>query len=119
MTNAALVLLSALGTYGAVWISDDYDPWRFVILTYGGIPLLAVYLTLEWLSPGWIRRFSPLRRTMIAGIAVAFATGFLPLVNAVTAEDSVVKRSFGDQPYVTSIRDFRRGGLGGLHRRRW
>jgi hypothetical protein len=116
--NLVLLILGAAGTYGAVWISDDYEAVRLSAFAFIGVPLAALFVILESYHPIWRRRYTKAWVSAIVVLSFVFSTGVLPLVNALTAEDQVVKRTFADAPFA-SMRDYRVGGLGQLFRQRW
>jgi hypothetical protein len=116
--NTTLAVLVAAGTFSTLWISDDFDPLRLACTAYVGIPVAALYSACEWLQPRWRQNWRRQRLAASALLVVIFSIACLPLLNAATATDAVVKRSFSEAPVVAN-KDYRRGGLGGLFRRRW
>lgn len=116
--NILLLVLGAIGTYGAVWISDDYEAARLTLFAFVGVPLTALFILLERYQPLWRRRYTRYWVLSIATLSFVFATGALALANALTADGAVYKRSFADAPFA-STRDYRVGGLGQPFRTRW
>ena len=116
--NLVLVVMAMAGTYGAVWVSDDFDAWRLGMFAFLGVPLAGLYILLECFHPKWRRRFYRYWISSILVLSFVFCTGLLPLINAMTAEDQILKRTFADAPFA-SMRDYKRGGFGQLFRVRW
>lgn len=118
--NALIVGSMSISLLGTLWISDDFDPYRFYLFAYGGVPFLTLYFALEWFYPAWQQQFTKTRLVMFTLFVTASLAGIVPLLNAVsTTEEAVVKRDFGEEQFSSTNRHYRRGGLGGLYRTRW
>lgn len=114
-----LALLLASGAYGALWVSDDFDEPRLALLVYGGLPLAFAYYALWALYPRWRQRWPRLRFGIAGALAlIAALAGHVPMVNALTADEGVVKRTVPAHEMAVQV-DARRGGLGMLFKTRW
>jgi len=118
VTELPLALYLIMGAIGALWVSDDFDHQRLVLMAYLGLPGAIFRYAALALRPGWQQRHPRTALSYIAGLVLIFSAGVVPFINAATAPRQMVKRTIElDSRLVT--RDERRGGLGWLFRTRW
>jgi hypothetical protein len=111
-----LLAVVLAGTAGALWIADDLDEIRFAfaLLGYAGVPAAVLYAGARILYPEWPAKRPRLAHGLVAGIGLIFLTGVAPLVNALTTDGKVLKRTVPIGLGVAT-RDVKRGGLGWLY----
>jgi hypothetical protein len=118
LTDAFVGLWAAVGVFGAAWISDDFDQERLTILAFFGIPSVALYFFLRLHDREFPHKWRRLYLGLTVWVGLSFLSGILPLLNAVTAEPAVIKRSVAEGTRVVE-KDVQRGGIGMLFRKRF
>lgn len=119
--SLAYTLIFLGGSWGAFWISDEFDQER--LWFYGGflIPVgLLLPFALYVYRGGWVQAAPVFRYGMIL-ILAGNLWGILLLVNAVSGDQPVMyTRLMESRAEQRSLRvAYRRGGLGLLYRLRW
>ncbi len=122
LTIFLLSLYCVLGTYGSLWISDEFDAFRQGFFAFLAIPLAFLFLFITTYFPQFWRRRRKLQRVHITIMMLAFAWGHVLLLNAVTGGRTerlhdVQQTDEEDKKPMLSMRA--RGGLGILYRARW
>jgi hypothetical protein len=113
LLDLAVGIFVALGVYGALWIADDLAEFRFVVLTYAGVPLAAIYLGLRLFG-------KKLRAWLLASLVLTFSPGYVALMNVLASGDHhVLKRTVPFGSHSVAERDVKRGALGMLYTTRW
>ncbi len=119
ITNqVSLAAWVALGLAGALWISDDMDEVRLVLLGYVGVPWAVLHFGFFLFRPQWPVLWPRLHWTSAIVCLGLFGFGVIPLTNALGGDGQTVKRSVMVDRHV-SVRDARIGGLGMIYRTRW
>jgi hypothetical protein len=119
LSDALLFGYVALGLYGGLWVLDDWTPERLVALSFAGVPWAVLHLAAGHFRPDWQSRWPRFRRFSLAVVLLLFAPGYALLVNALTADPGVVKRTVPFGGGDVAVRDVQRGGLGILYTTRW
>lgn len=115
-----LVMLSLYviaGFFGTVWIADEFDDERTLLVSYGGVPVAMLFYGLCLLSPGWWRERPRSLWVMVVWIVAMFGWGNVMLLNSLGGSQSEVV-DIESQQHTLDIA-FKRGGLGWLYRERF
>jgi len=112
------ILFICSGSYGATWVSDEFDSLRLSALAFVGVPLATAFLLLAHLAPGWQQRYATLYRLALVVIIAHFAWGNILLVNAFAADDGeqIVAANIGSDALDLPKK---KGGLGIYYETRW
>lgn len=117
VTDGLLSIWFVAGILGTVFIADDAEDFRFVVVGWLGVPAAIGYLAMRNFFKGWQRQKPRLWILSCVTLATIFAFGVVPLVNAATATGPFVKRTVARGSGIAVI-NTRRGGLGWLFRTR-
>jgi hypothetical protein len=117
-TDLALAVSVATGVAGALWVSDDYDALRFILLAFAGAPLAIGHVAIRWLYPEWLARRPRVYWTLVAAVGLSFLPANIGLLNALTSDGRTLKRTV-EQGLRVVTKDVKRGGLGVLFKTRW
>lgn len=113
-----LALYIAVGIYGVLWLTVDFDDFKIALITFLGLPLAIVYYALHFLYFGWEIKFPKYYRYYMASLALIFGLGHFLLINAYTTETPQFKRSVLINGKVMTL-SMKRGGLGVIYAERW
>ncbi len=113
-----LLVWCLVGLWGHLRYVDDSAPYRLICLSYGGIPLLVLTLSLQGFFPRLLRDRPRLCRILGILLIVTFAPGYLLIFNTLGQRAGLIKRTISVQGQI-AIRDVERGSLGILYTRRW
>ena len=109
--ECVLAAFAALGIFGALVISDDFDRFRWMALGYVGMPLAILYGSARILFPLWTTRSPRLGLAVVTTLFILFSTGVVPLANALGSDGTRLKRTI-PLGLGLSVRDVYRGGFG-------
>ena len=116
----ALGIFFVTGSYGSIWLSDEFDEWRR-ILNIVSIPLTILFLIH---APYKINFYQEEKNLFFLFILILFSThvwGNILLINAFSKDEhtiiNIVEQT--DEKKFTYQMAYKRGGLGLLYRPRW
>lgn len=107
-----------VGLWGHLRYVDDLTPYRLMSLSYGGIPLLVLTLSIQGFFPRLLGQRPRLCRFLGILLMVTFAPGYLLIFNTLGQRAGLIKRTISVQGQI-AVRDVERGSLGILYTRRW
>ncbi len=118
-----LLLYCASSFYASLWISDEFDAPRTILLGFAGVPLCCLFYSYWWLN-GTRRAFRSVTLVawLFALLLTSFAWGHLLLLNSLTtfSANQKVTYLYKDMETDKTINlAMRKGGLGLLYRYRW
>ena len=113
---ALFAIFVGTGSFGALWLSDEFDAARELIFGVA-IPSAVAYFASHYFIPGWRLERPIIHAVTAGGLLLTFAWGNVILLNAIGAEEPVVvalnvKESAMDM-------DRHRGAFGIIYRKRW
>jgi hypothetical protein len=116
--EAFLGLYLALGLYGSIWISVDWDEEKLLLFSYVNLPLAFLYYALNGFYPDWKSRFPRIGKTFVTALFGLFFVGHILWINAATSQVTAFKRDISIAGSVVTIEN-QRGGFGINFIRRW
>ncbi|MBF0441765.1 MAG: hypothetical protein HQK54_07680 [Oligoflexales bacterium] len=105
------------GTYGALWISDEFDYERTLLYGFFAIPAFVIFAFINLNVPLFRLSYPRFFWGWVIAIFLSFLWGNVMLLNAAGGvEKTRVNLSLKEQAFEFS---YKRGGFGWLYRFRW
>jgi hypothetical protein len=106
-----------LGFWGTVWIADEFDAERTMIVSYLGVPVVMLFYGLCLVTSGWWRRHPRAMVAMVLWMLATFGWGNVMLLNAIGSDQWEIVDIESHQHALDIAH--KRGGFGWLYQERW
>lgn len=118
---ALYTILIFLGSWGAFWVSDEFDQERLWFYGFFLIPVGILFPYLSWFHKRYASDHMNLFRLLPWIVLTGHLWGIILLINAISGDQHVTyTRLLESRAEQKSLRvAYRRGGLGFLYRLRW